>query len=343
MAGYRQMARQGARWLFGVLVCVCAAVLLGGTACVVPPTSSLSPMNTRMATATVPSVSAPTPVPTALPAATRPPTPMPSVATALLHVHWPETKVPILPPKPIEIELIAPPDIKVKANVLSSVLDPTGERYGLFALRPSDDAVPDGANPRRYISERPLQLPLQPLDGEWRLVVALQSNVRVTGDQVHGFEPVPLSFCVLTDTLHAGVNLKVPRTFEVVFAQGNPWAGGRVWRYQGGEVALWWAPGPLEPLLLSNALVMLETTYKFDAPLEVLSAEEAQWPGANLDSVLTVFLFHEMWPGPEGGPAEAYVLQGPDHWLYVLRMRAVGQDTIPSLIRQVGQTLMFSD
>jgi hypothetical protein len=347
MVSYQQMAQQDARWLFGGLVYICAAILLGGTACVVIPTTSPSPIITHTATATAiataPTVSAPTTVPAALPAATHPPTPTPRAATALLHVHWPKTRISILPPQPIEIELIAPSDIEVKANVLSSVLDPTGERYGLFVLRPSDDAAPNGVNPRRYISERPLQLPLQPLDGEWHLVVAVQSNVRVTGDQVHRFEPAPLSFCILTDTLHAGVNLKVPRIFEVVFAQGTPWAGGRVWRYQGGEVALWWAPGPLEPLLPSNALVMLETTYKLDTPPKILKAEEAQWPGANPDSVPAVFLFHEMWPGPGGGPAEAYVLQGSDHWLYVLRMRAVGQDTIPSLIRQVGHTLTFSD
>jgi hypothetical protein len=232
--------------------------------------------------------------------------------------------------------LVAPPGVVITANVLSSVLDPTGERYGLFVLKPS-------ANPQHYVSEVPLQLPLQPLDGEWRLAVAIQANVRVTGDQVHKFKPAPLSFCVLTDTLHAGVNLSVPRVFEVVHAQGDPWAGGRVWRYQGGEVALWWAPGPLEPLLYSNALVMLETTHTVDVPPTIQRVEETLWPSVDPDFALTAFIFREIWPGPEGGPADAYVIQGPDHWLYVLRMRAVGRDTIPTLIRQVGRTLTFSD
>ncbi len=371
MASYRQMAPQGARWLHGMLVWVYAVVLLlGATACIVPATPTLPPATgaatgaataiatvTVTATATV-AVTAPTTTTakaTAFATATTVPTsavftppPLPSskskTAIALLHVHWPETRVPILPPQPIEIELLAPPDIEIKANVLSSVLDPAGERYGLFALHPSDDdSASEGRNPRRYVSEKPLQLPLQPMDGAWRLVIAVQANVKVTGDQVRSFEPAPLSFCVLTDTLHAGVNLSIPRTFEVTVARGSPWAGGRAWQYQGGEVALWWAPGPLEPLLLSNALVMLETTYKPGPAPEILDAEAAQWPNSNPDSAPSAFLFHEIWPGPEGGPAEAYVIQGPDHWLYVLRMRAVGQDTIPPLIRQVGQTLTFSD
>jgi len=275
---------------------------------------------------------------------------MPKLATALLHVHWPQSTVPILPPQPIEIALIAPPEVAITASVLSSVLDPTGERYGLFALQPLSHT-----NPPRYVSETPLAFPLQPLDGEWRLAVAIQANVRVTGDHVHSFRVTSPALCVLTDTLHAGVNLSVPRAFEVVVARGTPWAGGRAWRYQGGEVALWWAPGPLEPLLASNALVMLETTHPQGVHPEIQrvssninedsdpSDEAVLWPGSTPDFTPTAFLFHETWPGSEGGPAEAYVIQGPDHWLYVLRMRAVGQDTIPSLIRQVGQTLTFSD
>jgi hypothetical protein len=279
-----------------------------------------------------------------------PPTPTPELVTALLHVQWPASTVPILPSQPIEVALVAPPGVAITASVLSSVLDPTGERYGLFALRPLSHT-----NPPRYVSETPLQFPLHPLDGEWRLAVAIQANVRVTGDLVHPFNVRPPALCVLTDTLHAGVNLSVPRAFEVVVARGTPWAGARVWRYQGGEVALWWAPGPLEPLLASNALVMLETTYTRGVYPEIQRVsdnasedsdppdETVLWPGGTPDFTPTAFLFHETWPGPEGGPAEVYVIQGPDHWLYVLRMRAVGQDTIPSLIRQVGQTLTFSD
>jgi hypothetical protein len=50
------------------------------------------------------------------------------------------------------------------------------------------------------------------------------------------------------------------------------------------------------------------------------------------------FLFHEEWAGPDGGPAEALVVQGPDYWLYVLRVRALGAEAIPSLLRQAWRT-----
>ncbi|MBE9471183.1 MAG: hypothetical protein IMY75_03615, partial [Chloroflexi bacterium] len=45
----------------------------------------------------------------------------------------------------------------------------------------------------------------------------------------------------------------------------------------------------------------------------------------------------------EKRPAEALVVQGPDYWLYVLRVRAVGSesDVIPPLLRQVWETFAF--
>jgi hypothetical protein len=69
----------------------------------------------------------------------------------------------------------------------------------------------------------------------------------------------------------------------------------------------------------------------------VTSSEEIEWQGR------TAFRFHETWPGPEGGPAEALVVQGPDYWLYVLRIRALGGDVIPDLTREVGETFAFAD
>ena len=77
-------------------------------------------------------------------------------------------------------------------------------------------------------------------------------------------------------------------------------------------------PGPVEPLLLNNAVVMLEATHDPSAVPQVPGVEETEWQGQ------TAFLFREDWPGANGGPAEALVIQGPDHHLYVLRVRATG-------------------
>jgi hypothetical protein len=108
-----------------------------------------------------------------------------------------------------------------------------------------------------------------------------------------------------------------------------------VWRYGGGEIALWWAPGPVEALLLNNAVVLVESTYDLGAPAQVQSVEETEFQGRK------AFLFQESWPGTNGGPSEAMVVQGDDYQLYVLRVRAIGGESIPPLLRQVGETFTF--
>jgi hypothetical protein len=35
------------------------------------------------------------------------------------------------------------------------------------------------------------------------------------------------------------------------------------------------------------------------------------------------------------------VVQGPDYWLYVLRVRTLGGEAIPPLLRQVWETFSF--
>jgi len=173
------------------------------------------------------------------------------------------------------------------------------------------------------------------------LAVYVRSPLKVEGPWSLVFQPTPILFRDLTDVLPAGVDMRVPRDFVEVTSQGDQWAGGRVWRYGDGEVALWWAPGPAEPLLLNNAVVMLETTHDPDQPPRVLDVEETEWRGQ------TAFLFHEDehkgedWPESEVGAAEALVVQGPDYWLYVLRVRTTGSETIPPLLRQVWETFTF--
>jgi hypothetical protein len=134
--------------------------------------------------------------------------------------------------------------------------------------------------------------------------------------------------------------LRVPRDFREVVAQGDVLAGGHVWRYEEGEVGLWWAPGPVKPLSLDNAVVMLEATHDPEQPPQVLGVEEMEWQGG------TAFLFREEWPsdppGAGGHPAEALVVQGPDYHLYVLRVRALEGQAIPALMRLVGETFALT-
>jgi hypothetical protein len=255
-------------------------------------------------------------------------TPIPPLA---LTIHWPE-KVSALQPVPIEIELMIPPGIGASAKVSATVFDPDFVVYQSFTLLPQDGNL--------YVSDDLLRLPLESVAGDWYLVVDVESDFVVRGKPYQAFQPEPIPFHDVVGVLPTGVDLRVPKDFVEVEVQGDSTAGGRVWRYEGseaspgGEVALWWAPGPLKPLLLNNAVVMLEATYGEETP-SVLSSTEIEWQGQ------TAFLFHETWPGPEGGPGKALVVQGPDYWLYVMRVRALGGSDIPQLIREVGETFAF--
>ena len=279
-----------------------------------------------------PAAPAPTPaftlIPTATPTIFPTQTPVPSetpIPPLELTIHWP-ARVSALQPVPIEVELVIPPGIGASAKLSATVFDPDFVAYQSFTLLPQDGNL--------LVSEDLLQLPLEPAAGDWYLVIDVESDLVVRGKRYEAFQPEPIPFRDTAGALPAGTDLRVPRDFVEVEVQGNATAGGRVWRYEGGEVALWWAPGPLKPLLLNNAVVMLEATYGAETPT-VVSAEEIEWQGQ------TAFLFHETWPGPEGGPAEALVVQGPDYWLYVVRVRALGSSDIPQLIREVGETFAF--
>jgi hypothetical protein len=256
-------------------------------------------------------------------------TPIPPLA---LTIHWPAV-VSALQPTPIEVELVPPPGIAASASVRATVLDPDFSTYQSFVLVPREGNL--------YVSEDQLRLPLEPAPGDWWLVLNVESELTVSGAKYKSFQPTPVLYRDLTGLLPTAASLRVPQDFAEVQVQGDLTAGGRVWRYEDeatppGEVALWWAPGPQEPLLLNNAVVMLEATYGADAPT-VTATEETEFQGQ------TAFRFHETWPGPEGGPAETLVVQGPDYWLYVLRVRALGGDVIPGLIREVGETFAFAE
>jgi hypothetical protein len=271
---------------------------------------------------------------TPTPGSTQSPTPtITPILPLALTIHWPAV-VSALHPTHIEVELAPPPGIAVLASVRATVLDPDFAPYQDFDLVPQDGNL--------YVSEDLLRLPLEPASGDWWLVLDVESDLVVRGAKSKSFQPAPIPYRDLTGLLPTAANMHVPQDLTEVQVQGDLTAGGRVWRYEGGdaspygEVALWWAPGPHKPVSLDTAVVMLEATYGTDAPT-VTATEETEFQGQ------TAFCFHETWPGPEGGPAEALVVQGPDYWLYVLRVRALGGSDIPRLIREVGETFAFAE
>jgi hypothetical protein len=332
----------------GVFVFSHALLLLVLLSACTPSTPAPTLAPTRLPTLPPTATLVPTPTLTPIPTPTPTATPIPPLA---LSVRWP-AQVSALQPPPLQAELSLPPGISLTVAIDASVLDPEGFVYQSFELSPQ------GAN--AYAASQPLQLPLWAATGDWRLVLHVETprvfaehpevqrtgqnlwgleGMRIEGRREFTFQPAPIDFRVLTDTLHPGVNLPVPQAFEEVASQGNPWAGMRAWRYGDGELSLWWAPGPTEPLLYHNALVMLEATCDPDEPPHVLGVQQVTWQGR------TAFLFSEDWGEGKTGsaqiPAEALVVQGGDFWLHVLRVRALEGATIPPLLREVWESLSF--
>ncbi len=309
------------RWLGVCFV----GVLLGVVACTggqgghVPPPPTARPTVTAAVTPSVPQPSpSPTPSPT--------PTPTPVAALRLL---WPEEVSALMPIWP-EVVMHVSPSVPFTAAVRLQVWDAERQPYAQIALRPRGGG--------HYAASAPLQLPLRGRAGRWKVQVAVTATLPVEGPRTLSFVPRPVRFRDLGDVLHAGVSISVPVAFVEVRAQGGPWAGGRVWRYAlpdgggTGEVSLWWAPGPAESLRDDVALVMVEATYRGEAVphLEVLGA--ADWHG------LPAYRFRERWPDGDG-VGQVWVIQGPDRWLHLLRVRAVGGPTLPPVVAMVGQTL----
>jgi hypothetical protein len=210
-------------------------------------------------------------------------------------------------------------------------MDPEAEVYAIFELEEVEG--------HRYRSTDRLQLPLEPLPGYWWLIVHVESQLSVTGQPAVFFRGAPVAYRDLTGILPEAVTLNVPQAFQDVVMQGDTWAGGRVWAHGEGEIGLWWAPGPTEPLLLNNAIAMLEATYAADDRYEtwptISEVVETTWQDR------PAFRFPEFWPEPNGGEGEAWVIQGGDFWLYVLRTRMQPAEPRPSLLYQVAQTFTF--
>lgn len=266
-----------------------------------------------------------TPMPTWPPTLTPTPTPIPPL---VVNITWPE-EVSALEAPLVVADVMLPPGVTPDIAISAKIYDPKSKVYTTF------DLARQRSN--RYVSASPLELPLDTPAGHWWLIVHVETELDVVGERVLPFKSAPIEFRTLTGTLPSGVNLRVPRAFAEVITQGDQYAGGRVWQHGNGEIALWWAPGPTQALRLNNAVVMLEATHDPDAPPTAEFVEETEWQGQ------TAFLFQEQWPGRQGGPAKAWVIQGSNYWLYVLRIRAVSVDSIPAVLQGVAATFAFTE
>jgi hypothetical protein len=298
-------------------------VLVALVACA-PPTPVLIPTATAPATPAEIQTPTPSPTPPLTPSPQPTATPIPPLE---LDIDWPE-HASALQPVPLEVNLVPPPGVTVTATVWATVRGPGGVPRWQIEL------APRGGN--LYAADEPLQLPLEPPEGRWLVVVYVQSSIPVIGERHVMFQPTML-FHDLADALPAGAALRVPQDFVEVLAEGDQWAGARVWRYGNSELGLWWVPGPVEPLLLNNAITLLEATYNPQAPATALDVEETEWQGQ------PAFLFREERSGTDGGPAETLVVQAPDYWLYALRVRSTGKEAIPAVFYLVRETFAFLD
>jgi hypothetical protein len=174
------------------------------------------------------------------------------------------------------------------------------------------------------------------------LIIDAEADLRIKGYTDRVFTPQRVPHHVISGTVPSGVELRVPQAFAELASQGDQFAGLRAWAYGDCEVTLAWAPGPTEQLLSDNALVMAEAIYPTGEPpyeITLEKNEEMAWG----EEEWTAFLFYEGWKREESStPAETLVVQGPNYRLYALRIRAITEDEIHPLCRDVRKTFGFA-
>lgn len=309
--------------LLGLLL---SLLLLAGCATPTPPPPpTATPTVTPTPTATL--TPTPTPTPTATPKPT--PTPVPALALTLPDL----TSVSPLEPFPLTVVLEPLTEASVSAAasalITATVRDPGGVVLALLPLVLEEET--------RYTSTAPVILPLDALSGTWHIAITVTAPIEVRGARELSFEPEPVSFHDLEDVLPPSARILVPEVFEERAALGDDWAGGRVWEYANSELALWWAPGPTEPLHYAAAWALVEATYEPDrrgALPEILDFEEVTW------GERPAFRFREMYPGRSGGEATVWVIQAKDYRLYLLRMRSLGGRTVHPLVVRVTESFI---
>ena len=268
---------------------------------------------------------APTTIPTVTPIPSPTPTPTP-IPPHVVNLRWPQ-QVSALDPVTIKVDVQSPRGVDEQPRVRARLFDP-----GYRVAWSGDLLKGDGT---LYYGEDPVEFALFPIEGEWRLQVYVRSSLQVVGELSHTFQPSPIAFRELSYTLPSAATMSIPAVFDEELALGDHVSGARVWRYSDGEVSLWWAPGSAETLLLNTAVVMLEATFVSEMSPDVLDVEEGEWKGQ------PAFRFVENWPGPGDGTSEAWVIQGPEYWLYVLRLRSVGPQGVSPLLHEVRDSFAF--
>lgn len=297
------------------------------------PTFTLAVVPPSGATLTAASIPALTPTPTPTPTLTPTPTATP-IPPVRLSIEFPKP-VTALEPVPIRVLIEEPPDVDVQVDLNARVIDAQDQLYATI------DMSPEGRD-GWWVGAEELQLPLEPepYPGVWHLIIDADISLPSKGYRDRVFTPQRVPYHVLTDTLPAGVELRVPQAFAETAAQGNLFAGLRAWSYRDCEISLAWTPGPTEPLLLDNALVMAEALHDPAREISIEASEEMPWG----EGEWTAFVFYELWRSSgQSSPSETLVVQGPGFWLYALRIRAQTQGEIHSLCRDVRATLGFHE
>ncbi len=307
--------------LLGLLL---SLLLLAGCATPTPP-----PLPTATPTITLTPTATPTPTSTPTPTATPTPTPTPVPALALALPDL--DGVSPLEPLPLSVVLEPLTEASVAAAtsavITATVRDPGGAIFALLPLTLEEES--------RYASTAPVILPLDALSGTWRIAITVTAPIEVRGARELLFEPEQIAFHDLTGVLPSSARILLPVVFEEVAARGDDWAGGRIWEYANSELALWWAPGPTEPLQADTAWALIEATYEPDrrgALPEILDFEEAMW------GERPALRFRETWPGRSGGEATVWVIQGKDYRLYLLRTRPLGGRVVHPLVARVAES-----
>jgi hypothetical protein len=270
---------------------------------------------------------APNATPRPAPAVTPAPIPTPT----LTPTATPIPPVPLIIRRPVSLSALEPFDVAVElpglaerdpgARIWARVVDPLGQTLWEADLERVDGPL--------YRGPEPVRLPLLPPEGDWWLIVFVRSQAEVSGSRVLSFRPDPVAMHDLSGLVRPGIGLQVPQAFVLRNWMGDATSGGWMWDGGGGRVELWWLPGPAEPLTEDTARMVVEASLPEEESVGLPQVEPVEWGGQ------PGFRFREEW---SDGPGEAVVVQGPDRWLYLIRVRAFDGGPISPLLRQVQAT-----
>ncbi|MBN1955087.1 MAG: hypothetical protein JW900_08565 [Anaerolineae bacterium] len=273
-----------------------------------------------------PAPPSPTPPPAPSPTAAPTPSPTPTLtppAPVSIHVEWPAL-VNGLQDFTLRVRLEGIEERDPETRVWAWIMD---DRYRLQWM---DDLQPVGNG--EYVAPTSLHIPMEVRPGDWQLTVSILSQAALSGERALTFRARPVPLRELDGGIRPNIVLRIPLAMIANYAEGDAVAGGRTWTGPPGEVGLWWVPGPVEPLRVDTAQMLVEATYPQAAPPEILAAEAAEWHG------LEAVRFYEQWPE---GPAEALVVRGSDLWLYLLRVRSTHGSPISPLLQDIAASLQI--